>query len=157
MAVFYIYSGTKWFCTAFARPASERGRRHQIITMDNPVRIDKWLWAARFFKTRSLASAAVEEGKVRLNGGRVKPARHLAPGDTLAIDNGAVALEVVVALLAHQRGPAAVAQTLYCETAESAAQRQAQAEHKKLFPEPAAGQKGRPTKRERRQLDQTRR
>jgi ribosome-associated heat shock protein Hsp15 len=124
--------------------------------MINPVRIDKWLWAARFFKTRSLASAAVEDGKVRLNGARTKPARHLAPGDTLAIDNGAATWEVVVAVLADQRGPAAIAQTLYLETADSAARRQAQAEHKKHFPEPAASQKGRPTKRERRQLDQTR-
>jgi ribosome-associated heat shock protein Hsp15 len=124
--------------------------------MDNPVRIDKWLWAARFFKTRSLASAAVEDGKVRLNGGRVKPARHLVPGDTLAIDNGAATWEVVVTVLADQRGPASIAQTLYLETAESAARRQAQAEYQKRFPEPAASQKGRPTKRARRQLDHTR-
>ena len=120
------------------------------------VRLDKWLWAARFFKTRSLASAAVEEGKVRLGGSRIKPARHLAPGDTLTIDNGATVWEVVVAALAEQRGPAAVAQTLYAETDASLARRQAEAERRRLFPEPGAAQKGRPTKRDRRQLDQTR-
>lgn len=124
--------------------------------MGDAVRLDKWLWAARFFKTRSLASAAVERGKVLWNGACSKPARNLAPGATLRIDNGASILEVVVLALAEQRGPAVVAQTLYAETAASLARRRLEAERGKLAPEPAATLKGRPTKRARRRLDQTR-
>ncbi|QAU33411.1 S4 domain-containing protein [Janthinobacterium sp. 17J80-10] len=117
------------------------------------VRIDKWLWAARFFKTRSLATDAVDGGKVRLNGERIKPARSVKPGDTLAIDNGATEWEVVVRGLSETRGPAAVAQTLYEETAESIAKRQQSAETRRLFQEPGAAIRGRPTKRDRRKLD----
>lgn len=117
------------------------------------VRIDKWLWAARFFKTRSLATDAVDGGKVRLNGERVKPARSVKPGDTLAIDNGATEWEVVVRALSDTRGPAAVAQTLYEETMESIAKRQQNAEQRRFFQEPGATIRGRPTKRDRRKLD----
>lgn len=124
--------------------------------MNPTVRIDKWLWAARFFKTRSLAGAALEAGKVRLNGERTKPARNLACGNLLTIDNGASMWEVTVVALSDRRGPAAVAQTLYAETAASLARRQAEAEQKKLFREPATTLKGRPTKRDRRLLDQSR-
>lgn len=122
----------------------------------NAVRIDKWLWAARFFKTRSLAAAAVQAGKVRVGGERVKPARMLACGNLLTIDNGAETWEVTVAALSEQRGPAPIARTLYVETDASSARRQAEAERRRLFREPAAELKGRPTKRDRRLLDQSR-
>jgi len=122
----------------------------------SPVRIDKWLWAARFFKTRSLAAAAVQAGKVRVDGERIKPARMLAGGELLAIDNGAETWEVTVAGLSGQRGPAPVARLLYVETAAGSARRQAEAERRRLFREPAAELKGRPTKRDRRLLDQSR-
>jgi ribosome-associated heat shock protein Hsp15 len=121
--------------------------------VSDTVRIDKWLWATRFFKTRSLATDAVDGGKVRLNGERVKPARSVKPGDTLDIDNGSTEWEVVVQGLADKRGSAAVAQTLYTETEKSIEERQRKAEQRKLFREPSEAIKGRPTKRDRRQLD----
>ncbi|WP_211442866.1 RNA-binding S4 domain-containing protein [Collimonas humicola] len=117
------------------------------------VRIDKWLWAARFFKTRTLASDAVDNGKVKLNDERTKPARNLKAGDTLAIDNGASVWEVEVLLLADVRGSAAIAQTLYRETEQSMARRSVVAEDRKFFKEPTMAIKGRPTKRDRRLLD----
>ncbi len=117
------------------------------------VRIDKWLWAARFFKTRSLASAALENGKVRIGDERVKPSRNLKIGELLQIDNGSTEWEVQVLALSDQRGPATVAQLLYAETTQSVANRQIDAERKKYFREPAANLKGRPTKRDRRQLE----
>jgi len=119
------------------------------------VRIDKWLWAARFFKTRSLATAAVDHGKVRLNRERVKPAHAVRAGDSLEIDNGAVEWEVLVLAVSDQRGPAATAQTLYRETEASVEQREREAERRKYFKEPAAAIKGRPTKRDRRLLDRS--
>ncbi|HYC42529.1 MAG TPA: RNA-binding S4 domain-containing protein [Noviherbaspirillum sp.] len=117
------------------------------------VRIDKWLWAARFFKTRSIATDAVDGGKVRLNGERVKPARGVKTGDLLEIDNGSTEWEVVVDGLSDTRGSASVAQTLYTETERSIAERQKKAEQRKLFREPGEAIKGRPTKRDRRQID----
>ncbi|MDB5796444.1 MAG: RNA-binding protein [Paucimonas sp.] len=117
------------------------------------VRIDKWLWAARFFKTRSLATQAVEAGKVRLGEERIKPARNIRPGDKLRIENESGLFDVVVVELSDKRGPAAVAQGLYAETPESAARRVAAAEQKRWFHEPADSIKGRPTKRDRRLLD----
>lgn len=123
--------------------------------MSDAVRIDKWLWAARFFKTRSMAADAVDGGRVRLNGDRVKPARAVKVGDTLEIDNGSTEWEVVVKDLSDKRGSATIAQTLYVETEQSIAKRQQQAERRKFFSEPSAGLKGRPTKRDRRQLDKS--
>jgi ribosome-associated heat shock protein Hsp15 len=123
--------------------------------MNESVRIDKWLWAARFFKTRSMATDAVDGGKVRLNGDRVKPARGVKVGDTLDIDNGSTEWEVVVHGLSDKRGSASIAQTLYAETEQSAAKRQQQAEQRKFFREPSSLIKGRPTKRDRRQLDKS--
>lgn len=117
------------------------------------VRIDKWLWAARFFKTRSLATDAVEGGKVRINGARIKPARGVRCGDTLDIDNGTTEWQVVVSDLSDVRGPASVAQALYAETEASLAKRQQAAEQKKYFREPGTTLKGRPTKQDRRRLD----
>ena len=124
--------------------------------MSDGVRIDKWLWAARFFKTRSLATNAVDAGKVRLNNDRIKPARSVKIGDTLDIDNGATEWEVVVRGLSEVRGSAPVAQALYEETAASIGKRQNEAERRKLFREPSAAIKGRPTKRDRRLLDKSR-
>jgi len=123
--------------------------------MSDSVRIDKWLWAARFFKTRSMATDAVDGGKVRLNGERTKPARGVKIGDRLDIDNGATEWEVVVEGLSEQRGSASIAQTLYAETRESIARREAKAEQRRLFREPAEAIKGRPTKRDRRLLDRS--
>ncbi|CAN7684758.1 RNA-binding S4 domain-containing protein [Pseudoduganella sp. LjRoot289] len=116
------------------------------------VRIDKWLWAARFFKTRSLAQDAVETGKVKVGGERVKPSRVLRLGDMLAIDNGADEWEVRVLGISDKRGGAPVARLLYQESEASIARRIAQQEKRKLFHEPGADIKGRPTKRDRREL-----
>jgi ribosome-associated heat shock protein Hsp15 len=119
--------------------------------MDN-VRIDKWLWAARFFKTRSLASDAVDNGKVRLGGERIKPARAVKPGDLLAIDNGAENWEVTVMGISDKRGAAPVARLLYAETEASITRRANEAEGRKLYREPGSMIKGRPTKHDRRAL-----
>ncbi|MGZ3254851.1 MAG: RNA-binding S4 domain-containing protein [Burkholderiaceae bacterium] len=124
--------------------------------MSDGIRIDKWLWAARFFKTRTLATDAVDAGKVRLNGDRVKPARNVKIGDTLDIDNGATEWEVLVQGLSEVRGSAPVAQALYAESAVSIIKRLNEAEKRKFFREPGSTIKGRPTKRDRRQLDKSR-
>jgi ribosome-associated heat shock protein Hsp15 len=124
--------------------------------MDNDnVRIDKWLWAARFFKTRSLAADAIDRGRVRIGGEPVKPARTLKVNDKLSIDNGSDRWEVVVLALSDVRGPAPVARTLYHETEESVVHRERDKEARRLFPEPGASIKGRPTKRDRRAIDRS--
>ena len=120
--------------------------------MNSAVRIDKWLWAARFFKTRSLAADAVENGKVKVGGARVKPARPVRIGDQLAIDNGAQTWEVQVLGVSDVRSAAPIARTLYQESASSMARRAHDAQQHKLFHEPGSTLKGRPTKRDRRQL-----
>jgi ribosome-associated heat shock protein Hsp15 len=119
------------------------------------MRIDKWLWAARFYKTRSLAADAVERERVRIDGHAVKPARELRVGDQVQVrQEGGWVRTVVVLGLSTLRGPAPVAQTLYQETAESVAERERAAEQRRLAPEPAISQaEGRPTKRDRRELD----
>ncbi|MET0858097.1 MAG: S4 domain-containing protein [Telluria sp.] len=119
--------------------------------MDN-VRIDKWLWAARFFKTRSLAADAVDNGKVRLGGERIKPARAVKLEDLLTIDNGAETWEVTVLGISDKRGAAPVARLLYQETAASVARRENDVEARKLYREPGTTIKGRPTKHDRRAL-----
>jgi ribosome-associated heat shock protein Hsp15 len=116
------------------------------------MRLDKWLWAARFYKTRSLATDAVDGGKVKLNGATVKPAREIKVGDRLALRVGEEIWEVIVQGLNEQRRPAPEARLLYQETEESARNRAQAAELRKLAPAPAPDQKGRPTKRDRRQL-----
>ena len=113
--------------------------------MDESIRIDKWLWAARFFKTRSLATDAVERGRVRLNGDRCKPARGIRSGDLLDIDNGSTEWQVRVIALSDQRGPAPVAQALYAETEDGVRQREQRAEQRKVFSEPGEAIRGRPT------------
>jgi ribosome-associated heat shock protein Hsp15 len=116
------------------------------------VRIDKWLWAARFFKTRTLATQAIDLGRVRIDGERIKPARDLHGGETLEIQQGDLRIEVVVRALATLRGPAPVARTLYEETPASAARRAERQAAQQLAPEPAQQIRGRPTKREGRAL-----
>lgn len=120
------------------------------------MRIDKWLWAARFYKTRSVAADAVAGGKVKLNGSAAKPAKELKLGDNLRIRAGDQDWEVIVAGFNEQRRPAEEARLLYRETAESAEQRARQAELRRLAPAPQPDRKGRPTKRDRRQLGQLR-
>lgn len=120
------------------------------------VRIDKWLWAARFFKTRSLAAAALEAGRVHANGARIKPSRPVRIGDRLNIAAHEERWEVVVTGLAEKRGSATIARTLYEETAESVAARLQRAEQRRLAAEPAQGRLRRPTKRERRDLERYR-
>jgi ribosome-associated heat shock protein Hsp15 len=116
------------------------------------LRIDKWLWAARFFKTRSLAADAVECGRVQLNEARVKPAKLLVAGDTLAIRLGPYQHVVEVLALSNKRGPATEAQKLYQETEESRLRREALALELKAQPKPTAHE-GRPTKRDRREIE----
>ncbi len=125
---------------------------------DGRVRLDKWLWAARFFKTRSLAAEAVSGGKVTMHGDRVKPARPLQVGDELSIRLGPYEHVVRVRELSGRRGPAAVAATLYEETPESLAARQKLAEQLRMAPAALVyEEKGRPTKRDRREIDKWRR
>lgn len=118
------------------------------------LRIDKWLWAARFYKTRSLAVEEISKGRVLINEQTVKPARDVRPGDLVSVRQGAVLRVVVVKGLSGQRGPAPVAQQLYEETEASRLAREAAAEQRRLAAEPALSiEQGRPTKRDRRQLD----
>jgi ribosome-associated heat shock protein Hsp15 len=116
------------------------------------VRLDKWLWAARFFKTRSLAQDAVDRGRVRIDGEPVKPARTVKMNDKILIDNGSDRWEVIVAAISGARGPAPVARTLYFETDESIAKRENDKVARRLYPEPSLEIKGRPTKHDRRAM-----
>ena len=120
-----------------------------------PVRADKWLWAARFYKTRSLAMEAINGGKVHLNGDRIKPARKLVVGDHLTIQKGIYSFAITVAGLSLRRGSAEVARTLYSESDESRQARQALQEARKLQGDSSQRQ-GRPDKRARRQIHQFR-
>jgi len=121
------------------------------------MRIDKWLWAARFFKTRSLATDEIQKGRIAVNGQEAKPAREIKAGDTVSIRQTGVVRTVVVQALSQQRGPAPVAQQLYAETPESLALRAQAGEQRRLAREPALSiEQGRPTKRQRRDLDQAR-
>lgn len=113
----------------------------------NEQRLDKWLWAARFYKTRSLAADAIAGAKVRWNGQTAKPAREVKPGDELEIAAGELRWTVIVRGLNQQRRPAPEARLLYEETAESAERRQRLEEVRRLAPMPGAGLKGRPTKK----------
>lgn len=117
------------------------------------LRIDKWLWAARFYRTRSLAVEEIGKGRVLVNGQAVKPAREIHAGDLVTVRQGLVTRTVTVSGLSGQRGPAPVAQQLYEETETSRLAREAAAEQRRLAAEPALSiEQGRPTKRNRRQL-----
>ena len=119
---------------------------------EEPIRIDKWLWAARFFKTRSLAAEAVSGGKVEINGERAKPSRIVRAGDKLCVRRGPYEWIVVVKDVSRLRGPAPQAQRLYDETEESMRQRQAIAAQLQLERPPEFDAPGRPTKRDRRAI-----
>ncbi len=114
------------------------------------TRLDKWLWAARFFKHRTLATDAVEGGKVQLNGIRVKPAKDVKIGDRVEIQLAEARFTLIVTGIAEKRGSATVAQTLYAETPESTAARETAREERKFAATPGADLHGRPTKRDRR-------
>lgn len=117
------------------------------------MRLDKWLWAARFYKTRALAVDEINLGRVRVGGQPVKPARDVRVGDLLSIRIGTLAREVEIKGLSPQRGPAPQAQALYAETPASITAREAAAEARRLAPEPADSiAQGRPTKQDRRRL-----
>lgn len=125
--------------------------------MSDSMRLDKWLWAARFYKTRSLASQEITKGRVMVNQQPAKPARDIKPGDTIWAKRGDSTITVVVQGLSQVRGPAPVAQKLYSETPASSAAREKAAEQRRLAPEPARQiEHGRPTKRDRRQMDRLR-
>ncbi|NLD54523.1 MAG: RNA-binding S4 domain-containing protein [Burkholderiaceae bacterium] len=121
-----------------------------------PVRLDKWLWAARFYKTRGLAQVAIEKGQVLVAGERVKVSRMLKAGERLSIVQGETERQVEVAGLSDVRRAAPLAQALYRERPESIARRQEQARLRKLYREPAREIFGRPTKRDRRELQRVR-
>ncbi|MBV9613295.1 MAG: RNA-binding S4 domain-containing protein [Acidobacteriaceae bacterium] len=121
------------------------------------VRMDKWLWAARFFKTRAVAARACELGRVTCNGLPAKAAREVHAGDLLEVKNETGVFQLRVLLLSNLRGPAALAQTLYLETDESKALRQQAAEERKAMLQFGGLQEGKPSKRERRELNRLRR
>jgi ribosome-associated heat shock protein Hsp15 len=120
------------------------------------MRIDKWLWAARFFKTRALAQKACELGRITANGQAAKQAREVRAGDLLRVRNDGGEFEITVLLLSEMRGPAAVAQTLYRETEASIEARRMAAEERKAMPHSEAMREGRPSKRDRRMIHQFR-
>ena len=120
------------------------------------IRIDKWLWAARFFKTRSLASRACEMGRVESNGQHVKPSREVRIGDLLQVKNDSGDFQIEVLILSEMRGPAPVAQTLYRETEASREARLKVAEQRKAMPRYETSTEGKPSKRDRREIDRLR-
>lgn len=118
------------------------------------LRIDKWLWAARFYKTRSLASDEIVKGRVQVNAQLAKPSKEVKVGDTVVLRQGPVSRTLTVQGISAQRGPAPVAQQLYTETPESIATREQAAEQRRLGSEPAQTiENGRPTKRDRRNIE----
>jgi ribosome-associated heat shock protein Hsp15 len=120
--------------------------------MDEPMRIDKWLWAARLSKTRALAAEAVKSGRVQVNGVAAKPSKEVKPGDRLELRTGPVRVSVVIRGTAPRRGPASEARRLYEETEESREARIRHAEERRLARQ-EGGEGGRPTKRDRRRLE----
>lgn len=120
------------------------------------VRLDKWLWAARFFKTRALAAQAIAAGRVEVNGAPAKAARALSIGDRLRVRKPPYAFIIRVLVVSEQRGPAKQAATLYEEDPEGKAARERLAHQLRIAPSPAFDGKGRPTKRDRRELDRLR-
>lgn len=129
---------------------------HSVPSGDTRVRLDKWLWAARFYKTRTLASEEIDRGRVRVNGAAAKPAREVHVGDVIELRQPGIEREFRVVALSAVRGPAPVAQALYQESPESLARREAAAQLRRMGAEPALAisqsRLGRPTKRDRRDL-----
>ena len=125
--------------------------------MDAPVRLDKWLWAARFYKNRGLATEAVNGGRVHLNGQAVKPSKDVRPGDELVITIGEDKRTIIVHGTAERRGSATIAQGLYTETPESIVERERRAEQRRLARPLGTDLGARPTKRDRRRFEKTRR
>jgi ribosome-associated heat shock protein Hsp15 len=121
------------------------------------VRIDKWLWAARFFKTRTLAARACELGRIEANGQPAKAAREVRVGDMLRVKNDSGEFQIEVLVLSEMRGPAPVAQTLYRETEASSELRLKLAEERRMAPHFEAAREGKPSKRDRREIDRLRR
>lgn len=125
-----------------------------VVRMADKIRLDKWLWAARFYKTRSLAATEIGKGRVFVNEQAAKPSREVAPGDLVSVRKEDPTVHVHVMAVSGVRGPAPVARLLYEETPESIAARERAAEMRRLAPEPAREiSAGRPTKRDRRQID----
>jgi ribosome-associated heat shock protein Hsp15 len=124
-----------------------------VVSPPGKSRLDRWLWAARFFKTRALAAAAVAGGKVQVHGVRAKPAKQIQPGDALRIRVGPHEWLVTVRSLSARRGPPKAAQELYEESPEGRAARERLAAQLKMAPAPAYQGKGRPTKKERREIE----
>ena len=138
------------FCVVFRAPVTH-GSEWQAM---EKLRIDKWLWAARFYKTRSISTEEIDKGRVRVNGLEAKPAREVKVGDSVALRQGPIIRTLTVRGISNQRGAAPVAQQMYEETAESVALRAQFAEQRHFNQDPASSQAhGRPTKRERRDID----
>ena len=130
-----------------------RSRWQTILPMPDSMRLDKWLWAARLYKTRTLAAQDVVRGRVMVNGQSAKASRELHVGDRLGLQHPGYRQELTVVLLSLQRGPATVARTMYAESPGSVAAREQAQQQRRLAPEPAAMlDQGRPTKRDRRAL-----
>jgi ribosome-associated heat shock protein Hsp15 len=125
------------------------------MSAGEPVRVDRWLWAARIHKTRAIAADAVKGGLVHVNGNAVKASREVKPGDLIEVTKGQVRLAVVVVGTTEKRGPAKEAEKLYEETPESVAERARKAEQRRLAP-PVMDLGSRPTKRDRRAMDRLR-
>ena len=118
------------------------------------MRLDKWLWCARFYKTRAIAVEAISKGHVKVNQANAKPSKDVRAGDTVELKQGNIPKTVTIAAMASTRGPAPAAQLLYTETEASIALRASLSEQRRLAPEPAATlQEGRPTQRDRREID----
>jgi len=127
-----------------------------LLEFSDTVRLDKWLWAARFFKSRSLATAAIESGRVQVNGDRAKPARAIKVGDRLLVVKEQDRTELLVRGITETRRSATLARLLYEETAESIRNRQIVTEKRRFYTEPSQTIEGRPTKRDRRSLERWR-
>jgi ribosome-associated heat shock protein Hsp15 len=123
---------------------------------DAPVRLDKWLWAARFFKTRALAAEAIDAGRVEVNGDRAKRARLVVIGDRIRVRKPPFEQQITVLALSEMRGPASVTARLYEESAESRKAREDLAAHLRLIGPPAFSERGRPSKKDRRLIDRWR-
>jgi len=126
---------------------------HGEVVEEGRIRFDKWLWAARFYKTRSLCAQAIDAGQVRVNGDRAKPARNMRVGEVVSIRKSGLVCEVIVTALSDRRGSATDAAKLYCETEASAAAREEALLSRRAADAAQPRFPGRPTKRERRKLE----